>query len=107
MYIHLDSRNYGAARVGILTCDRVDGNYQYVKSFRPLDQESRDIGEFIDDDGTNYLIFESRPTHGFYIAKLNPNGMDVTKTAFILARMEGGALCHYNGMYYLAGSWMT
>jgi hypothetical protein len=108
MYIHLDTRNYGAARVGVLTCDTVDGNYQYVTSFRPMDQESRDIGEFIDDDGSNYLIFESRPTHGFYVAKLTPDCMNVEKiSAFIQARMEGGAMVHYNGLYYLAGSWMT
>jgi len=34
--------------------------------------------------------------------------MDVAgMTAFIHAPMEGGALCHYNGLYYLIGSWMT
>ena len=36
--------------------------------FRPLGYESRDIGQFVDDDGSAYLIFESRPSHGFYIA---------------------------------------
>jgi hypothetical protein len=45
----------------------VDGDYQYLKSFRPLGHESRDIGQFVDDDGTAYLIFEDRP-NGFRIA---------------------------------------
>ena len=31
------------ARVGVAVSDTVDGDYQYVKSFRPLGQESRDI----------------------------------------------------------------
>src|ERR1017187_5329330 len=49
----------------------VDGDYRYLKSFRPLGQESRDIGQFIDDDGAAYLIFEDRPAKGFHIAKLS------------------------------------
>jgi hypothetical protein len=61
MYFHLDDARYAAARVGVAVCDTVDGDYQFVKSFRPLGHESRDIGQFIDDDGTAYLIFEDRP----------------------------------------------
>jgi len=36
MYVHIDTRNYGAARVGVLTSDTVDGDYKWVKSFRPF-----------------------------------------------------------------------
>lgn len=108
MYVHLDSGNYRFARVGILTCDTFDGNYKYLKSIRPLDQESRDIGQFIDDDGSAYLIFESRPTKGFFIAKLSADFLSVEKKiCFIKAPLEGGALVHYNGLYYLIGSKMT
>ncbi len=58
MYMHIDGPmpgergGYKLARVGVATCDTVDGDYKYLKSFRPLGQESRDIGQFIDDDGT-------------------------------------------------------
>src|SRR5512140_1901356 len=52
MYAHIDGRGgYQFASVAVLTSDTVDGNYQYLKSFRPLDHESRDIGQFVDDDG--------------------------------------------------------
>ena len=67
MYMHIDGPmpgregNYQLARVGVAVSDTVDGPYTYVRSFRPLGLESRDIGQFIDDDGTAYLIFESRP----------------------------------------------
>ncbi len=88
--------------------DRIAGPYAYVKSFRPLDQESRDIGQFIDDDGSAYLIFESRPTHGFFIAQLSDDYMSVEKqVSFIRAPLEGGAVVHYNGLYYALGSHMT
>lgn len=108
MYMHLDGPGYKLARVAIAVSDKVDGNYAYVRSFRPLGQESRDIGQFIDDDGSAYLIFESRPVHGFYIAKLSDDYMDVEKQmSFVNAPLEGGAIVHYDGLYYVVGSHLT
>ena len=107
LYAHLDDARYKLARVMIAVSDRIDGDYHYVKSLRPLDQESRDIGQFVDQDGSAYLIFESRPTKGFFIAKLSDDYMNVEKTAFILAPLEGGAVVHYGNLYYAVGSHMT
>ncbi len=107
LYAHLDDARYKFARVMIAVSDRIDGDYHYVKSFRPLDQESRDIGQFVDDDGSAYLIFESRPTKGFFIARLTNDYMNVEKTAFIPAPLEGGALVHAGSLYYVVGSHMT
>ena len=115
MYLHIDGpldpkeinpkHTYALARVGVAVSNTVEGPYQYLRSFRPLGQESRDIGQFIDDDGSAYLIFESRPTRGFFIAKLSDDYLDIAeKTAFIQAPLEGGALVHYDGLYYLVGS---
>jgi Glycosyl hydrolases family 43 len=107
LYAHLDDARYKLARVMVAVSDRITGPYSYVKSFRPLEQESRDIGQFVDDDGSAYLIFESRPTKGFFIAKLSPDFMSVEKTCFIQAPLEGGALVHYKSLYYVVGSHMT
>ncbi len=107
LYAHLDDARYKVASVMIAVSDTIDGDYRYVKSFRPLDQESRDIGQFVDDDGSAYLIFESRPTKGFFLAKLSDDFMSVEKTAFIQAPLEGGALVHADGLYYVIGSHMT
>jgi hypothetical protein len=108
MYMHLDPPGYKLARVAIAISKKVDGNYTYVKSFRPLDQESRDIGQFIDDDGSAYLIFESRPSKGFFIAKLSANYMNVEKQmSFVNAPLEGGAIVHYKDLYYVLGSHLT
>ena len=113
MYLHIDGplpgevRGYGLARVGVATCDTVDGNYQYLKSFRPLGHESRDIGQFIDDDGTAYLIFEDRP-FGFRIAKLSDDYLAVEKEICLIREpMEGGAIVHHDGLYYVIGSALT
>ena len=108
MYMHLDNSSYKLARVAVAVSSKVDGDYTYVNSFRPLDLESRDIGQFIDDDGSAYLIFESRPTHGFYIAKLSDDYTTVEKQmSFVNAPLEGGAIVHFNGLYYALGSHLT
>ncbi|MFL9482923.1 family 43 glycosylhydrolase [Chitinophagaceae bacterium LWZ2-11] len=107
MYFHLDNKTYKAAKVGIAISDKPDGEFKYVKSFRPLGHESRDIGQFIDDDGSAYLVFEDRPL-GFHIAKLSEDYMNVEKEmSLIPEHMEGGAIVHYNGLYYAIGSALT
>jgi hypothetical protein len=113
MYFHLDGAlpgkqgGYSFARVGVATCDTIDGDYVYLKSFRPLGHESRDIGQFIDDDGSAYLIFEDRP-NGFHIAKLSDDYLTVEKDmCMIPEHLEGGAIVHYNGLYYVVGSKLT
>ena len=114
MYMHLDGSGtaggrggYSVARVGVATCDTVDGDYKFLKDFRPLGHESRDIGQFIDDDGTAYLIFEDRP-NGFHIARLSDDYLDVAKDVCLIRQhMEGGALVHYEGLYYAIGSSLT
>lgn len=108
MYLHVDDAKYELARVGVAVSDTVDGNYQYLRSFRPLGQESRDIGQFIDDDGAAYLIFEDRPAKGFHIARLSDDYLNVEKAVCLIkAPLEGGAVVHYKGLYYAVGSALT
>jgi len=112
MYMHIDGpvgndRGYAFARVGVAIADKVDGPYHYLRSFRPLGHQSRDIGQFVDDDGSAYLIFEDRP-FGFRIAKLSDDFLNVEKQMSLIPQhMEGGAIVHYNGLYYVLGSALT
>jgi hypothetical protein len=108
MYAHIDGKGgYNFASVAVFACDTVDGDYRYLKSFRPLGHESRDIGQFMDDDGTAYLIFEDRP-FGFRIAKLADDYLTVEKEVCLIPEhLEGGALVHYDGLYYVIGSALT
>jgi len=112
MYMHLDGpkggkSGYAYARVGVAISDKATGPFRYIHSFRPLGFESRDIGQFIDDDGTAYLIFEDRP-NGFHIARLSADYLDVEKDMCLLkAPIEGGAIVHYKGLYYVLGSALT
>ncbi|GAA4317217.1 family 43 glycosylhydrolase [Compostibacter hankyongensis] len=108
MYFHLDDARYRFARVGVATSKKPEGPFEYAHSFRPLGKESRDIGQFIDDDGTPYLIFESRPTKGFFIASLTADYLNVDKkVCLVQAPLEGGAIVNYNGLYYAIGSALT
>lgn len=114
MYMHIDGQvkgmegNYKYAQVGVATSDKPAGPFHYLKSFRPLGQESRDIGQFVDDDGSAYLIFEDRPVKGFHIAKLSDDYLTVEKeVCLIKAPLEGGAIVHYKGLYYAIGSALT
>ena len=107
MYFHMDNGRYQVASVGVAVSDTVDGDYKFLKYFRPLGHESRDIGQFIDDDGTAYLIFEDRP-FGFRIARLSDDYLNVEKEmSLIPEHMEGGAIVHYQGLYYVLGSALT
>jgi len=113
MYMHIDgpapgeTGGYKLARVGVAVSDTVDGDYRYLRSFRPLGHESRDIGQFIDDDGTPYLIFEDRP-FGFRIATLSDDYLNVEKEVCLIPlHLEGGAVVHYQGLYYAIGSALT
>jgi Glycosyl hydrolases family 43 len=108
MYMHIDDARYQLARVGVAVSDTVDGDYRFLTSFRPLGRESRDIGQFIDDDGTPYLIFEDRPAKGFHIAALSDDYLTVARdVALINLPLEGGAVVHYQGLYYAIGSALT
>jgi hypothetical protein len=107
MYVHLDDSGYRAAEVGVAISDSVDGDYRLLKHFRPLGQQSRDIGQFIDDDGTAYLIFEDRP-NGWHIARLSDDYLSVERDVHLFPEhMEGGALVHLDGLYYAIGSHLT
>ena len=113
MYMHIDGApageggGYKFARVGVAVSDTVDGDYQYLKSFRPLGHESRDIGQFVDDDGSAYLISEDRP-NGFHIYKLSDDFLSIEKDVCLIPEhLEGGALVHYDGLYYVVGSHLT
>lgn len=58
MWMHIDSSDYGEAKVGVATSSTVCGTYNYIRSFQPLGHQSRDMGLFVDDDDTAYLLTE-------------------------------------------------
>ena len=107
MYAHIDDRRYKEAKVGVATCDRVDGEYTYRGSFQPLGKQSRDLTLFKDDDGAAYLVFEDRES-GVRIAKLAPDYLSVEREAALIPRTyESPAMVKAGGVYFLLGSHLT
>ena len=66
LYLHIDSRDYKEAKVGVATGDTVCGKYEYHGSFRPLGFQSRDMGLFKDEDGSGYLLSEDVSDAAFF-----------------------------------------
>ena len=107
MYLHIDSSNYGGAKVGVATSRAVTGPYTYLGSFAPLGHQSRDMTLFQDTDGTNFLVFEDRQ-RGVSLARLTPNGYGVEQeVALIPKHYEAPAVVKVAGTYYLLGSRLT
>jgi hypothetical protein len=63
--MHIDSSDYGEAKVGVAVGDTVCGKYTYLSSWRPLGFQSRDMGLFQDDDGKAYLMTEDVSNFSF------------------------------------------
>ncbi|KAL1875329.1 hypothetical protein VTK73DRAFT_10113 [Phialemonium thermophilum] len=107
LWMHVDSSNYGEAKAGVATGDSVCGKYTYLRSFRPLGYQSRDMGLFKDDDGTAYLLTEDRE-NGLRIGKLTDDYLDVAGPTYLWKdHIEAPALIKIQGRYYMFGSHLT
>ncbi|KAI5790273.1 glycosyl hydrolase [Geopyxis carbonaria] len=107
LYMHIDSSNYGEAKVGVATSSSVCGAYTYRGSFRPLGFESRDMGLFKDDDGTGYLLTEDR-ANGLRIDQLTSDYLNVTSNVYKWAeKYESPAILKRDGVYFMFASQLT
>jgi hypothetical protein len=110
MWMHKENgSDYGEARAAVAVSPTVDGNYTYLRSFRPLGHMSRDITAFVDTDGTGYMISAADENYDLNIYRLNANYTDVAS----LARMwdgdhrEAPAIFKRDGVYFLLTSGAT
>jgi hypothetical protein len=106
MYLHIDSSDYGEAKVGVATSSTPCGPYTYRGSSRPLGFQSRDIGLFQDTDGTGYLLTEDR-ANGLRVDRLSSDYLSVTAAVAVFPSYEAPAMVKTNGRYYLLASHLT
>lgn len=137
MWMHIDSADYAAARVGVAVSSKPTGPFRYLESFRPdagvwpknvADQErapgstnifvrdfkqgqmARDLTVFVDDDGKAYLFYASEENATMHVSLLTP---DYHHTAgeyariFIDRSMEAPAVFKRGEKYYFIGSGCT
>ncbi|KAG8697990.1 hypothetical protein FRC09_007511, partial [Ceratobasidium sp. 395] len=108
MYMHIDSSNYGEAKVGVATGSSVCGTYSYRGSFQPLGFQSRDMGLYKDTDGQAYLLTEDR-ANGLRIDKLSADYLSVVSNVYTWAqKYEAPAVIKSSsGVYFMFASQLT
>jgi beta-galactosidase len=111
MWFHLELRGkgYAAARAAVAVSDQVTGPYQYVSSFRPNGNMSRDMTLYQEPDGTAYHMYSSNENYDLRICKLSDDYLTATTQDSLLFKehREAPALFKYNNMYYLITSGCT
>jgi hypothetical protein len=111
MWMHKENgTDYSEARAAVAVSDTVDGDYTYQRSFRPLGHMSRDIGVFVDTDGTGYMYSAARENYDLHIYRLDSSYTDVA--ALVANPWPGGhreapALFKRGGTYFMLTSGAT
>ncbi|CCT61079.1 hypothetical protein IAQ61_001636 [Plenodomus lingam] len=107
MWMHIDSSNYGEAKIGVATGDSVCGKYTYLRSEQPLGHQSRDSGVYVDDDDKAYLLTEDRQ-NGLRINSLSDDYLNVVENVYTWAeKYESPAVIKKNGVYFMFASQLT
>ncbi|KAH8731533.1 glycosyl hydrolase [Phaeosphaeriaceae sp. PMI808] len=107
LWMHIDSANYGEAKIGVATGDSVCGKYTYLRSERPLGFESRDSGVYVDDDGKGYLLTEDRQ-NGLRINLLSDDYLTIQRNVYTWQeKYESPAIAKKNGVYFMFTSQLT
>ncbi|SES03520.1 Glycosyl hydrolases family 43 [Propionibacterium cyclohexanicum] len=112
LFLHLDTADYGYARVGYALADTPEGPFELVSSERPLGHLSRDIGVY-QEDGVGYLLSEDRD-NGTHIYRLRPDYLGVEAEIVTVRQQdrpelgyESPTVVKHEGIYYLFGSDLT
>ncbi len=137
MWMHIDSVDYAAARVGVAVSSTPMGPFRYLGSFRPdagvwprdvtdedrkpsstnvlvrdfnAGQMARDLTVFVDDDGKAYLFYASEDNATMHVSLLTPDYHHTTgeyARVFIGRSTEAPAVFKREGKYYFIGSGCT
>jgi hypothetical protein len=110
MYMHIDTKLYQYARVGIASSNKITGPYEYLGSIAPHEADSRDMTVFKDENGEAYIIHSSEWNATLYIGKLSSDYSNTTATFtknFKDGYREAPAVFSRGGRYFLLTSGCT
>lgn len=111
MWLHWENGvHYGEARCAVLECDVIDGDYIYLRSFRPEGHMSRDCTLFKEDDGTAYFISAANENADLHVYRLSDDYLDIAHLEKILwagQKREAPALVKKGKYYFLVTSACT
>lgn len=98
-----NSTDYGLGRVAVAHA-KPGESFQFIKSFQPLGNDSRDLNFFKDDNGSAYLISSSHGNTDTILYKLTEDWLDVEKkvtTIYDDQNREAPCMIKKDGIYYL------
>ena len=98
-----NSTDYGLGRVAVAHA-KPGESFQFIKSFQPLGNDSRDLNFFRDDNGSAYLISSSHGNTDTILYKLTEDWLDVEKkvtTIYDDQNREAPCMIKKDGIYYL------
>lgn len=91
MYIHWENGNgYGEARVCVAVCDKIDGEYEFVSTFRPNGHDSRDQTVFKDSDGKAYHFASTDMNTNMNVALLSSDYLATEKNPVTETKILNG-----------------
>jgi hypothetical protein len=110
MWLHWDNGNYSEASAGVFQSDTIDGDYTYVKAWKPLGNMSRDCNLFKDDDGKAYFMSAANENADMMLYELTDDYLDVKRLVIKLwagAKREAPAMFKVDGTYFMITSAAT
>jgi len=110
MWAHWDNGDYSEASAGVFTSPTVDGNYTFVRSFKPLGNMSRDCNLFKDDDGKAYFMSSANENADMMLYLLTDDYLDVKQLTIKLwagSKREAPAMYKIGTTYYMITSACT
>ncbi len=98
--------DYTLARVAPAVADSPDGPFTFQGSFRPLNNDSRDLTTFVDTDGSAYLISSTNTNADMKLYKLTDDYLKVDQTVpattiYAGKHREAPSMVKKDGVYYL------
>ncbi|MFC4534661.1 RICIN domain-containing protein [Sphaerisporangium dianthi] len=111
MWMHKENgRDYGEARTAVAVSSTVDGDYTYLRSFRPLNHMSRDLTLFKDDNGTAYMISAANENADLHVYRLTSDYTSIAARVQLLwpgSYREAPAMFKRGSVYFLLTSGAT
>jgi len=110
LWLHYENSDYSTASAGVFTSPTIDGNYTYVKAWKPLGNMSRDCNLFKDDDGKVYFMSSANNNQDMMVYELTDDYLDVKQLAaklFAGKQREAPAMFKVDGTYFFINSAAT
>jgi hypothetical protein len=110
LWLHYENSNYSTASAGVFQSPTIDGDYKFVKGWKPLGNMSRDCNLFKDDDGTAYFMSAANENADMMIYELTDDYLDVKQLTLKLwagAKREAPAMFKVGGTYFMITSACT